>query len=386
MRRIAILGSTGSIGCNTLKVLEGLPPGEFEVLGLSANSNIQLLDKQIKRFSPKLVAVANSNLAAELKRRIGPKVQLLVGRQGLEELAQDKRIDLLVMAISGSFALIPLMKAIEAGKTIALANKESLVMAGSIIIKKAKSKNVKIIPIDSEQSAIWQCLDGKDKIELKKIYLTASGGPLKDVDKIKFRNISIKKVLSHPRWKMGKKISVDSATLINKGLELIEAMWLFGVDISQIEVIIHPQAIIHSMVEFIDGSILAQLSVTDMRIPIQYALTYPDRLANRLPSLSFFELKKLTFSKPDYRKFPCLELAYQAAKTKGTLPCVLNAANEVCVDAFLDRKISFYSIPKVIEKVMRRHRSIDNPGITEILQAHEWARQETARSIACLKN
>jgi 1-deoxy-D-xylulose-5-phosphate reductoisomerase len=375
LKRIAILGSTGSIGCNTLRVIEDLS-ARFQIVGLSTNSNTKLLYRQIKRYSPKVVAVTDSTLAGELKKKINKKVKLLVGEQGLNSLVQDKRIDLIVVAISGSFALPPLIRAIEAGKTIALANKESLVMAGSLIMKKAKERNVKIIPIDSEQSAIWQCLEGRDMGSLKKIYLTASGGPLKDIDKRKFRNISIKQVLRHPRWKMGKKITVDSATLMNKGLELIEAMWLFGVDTSQIEVIIHPQAIIHSMVEFIDGSILAQLSITDMRIPIQYALTYPDRLVNKLPSLSFLKLERLTFSRPDYEKFLCLRLAYQAAKAKGTLPCVLNAANESCVDAFLNRKISFYSIPQIIEKVMKRHKCVKRPDIKEIIQAHVWAKKQ----------
>jgi 1-deoxy-D-xylulose-5-phosphate reductoisomerase len=375
MKRIAILGSTGSIGCNTLKVIKDLS-ARFQIVGLSTNSNTKLLYRQIKQYSPKVVAVADSSLADELKKKINKKVKLLVGEQGLNSLVQDKRIDLIVVAISGSFALPPLIKAIEAGKTIALANKESLVMAGSLIMKKAKERNVKIIPIDSEQSAIWQCLEGRDMGSLKKIYLTASGGPLKDIDKRKFRNISIKQVLRHPRWKMGKKITVDSATLMNKGLELIEAMWLFGVDASRIEVIIHPQAIIHSMVEFIDGSILAQLSITDMRIPIQYALTYPDRLVNKLPSLSFLKLERLTFSQPDYEKFLCLRLAYQAAKAKGTLPCVLNAANESCVDAFLNRKISFYSIPRIIEKVMKRHKCTEAADIKEIIQAHVWAKKQ----------
>lgn len=374
-KRIAILGSTGSIGRNTLEVIAGFPD-EFEVIGLSTNYNIGILNQQIKEFSPKLVAVANSLCADNLRKGLNNRVKLLIGEEGIEDIAKDKRIDLVVLAISGSAALLPLIRAIEAGKTIALANKEALVMAGPIIMQKAKAKKVKIIPIDSEQSAIWQCMEGKEKSILKKIYLTASGGPFKNIRKKEFKNISIKDVLNHPCWKMGKKVTVDSATLMNKGLELIETMCLFDVDISKICVVIHPQAIIHSMVEFIDGSLLAQLSMTDMRIPIQYALTYPKRLARRSPTLDFFKLKDLNFDKPDLERFPCLGLAYEAAKKKGTFPCVLNAANEVAVDAFLNKKIDFSSISKIIEKVMQRHKNAPHPDLDKVLSAHNWAKHE----------
>lgn len=375
MKRVAIFGSTGSIGRNALEVIAQFNR-EFEVVGLSTNSNIELLYQQIKRFSPKVVAVRDSICAMDLERRLNNRVRLLVGEEGIQSLAEDKRIDLLVLAISGSFALLPLIKAIEKGKAIALANKEALVMAGSVIMRKARARGARIIPIDSEQSAIWQCMEGKDKILLKKIYLTASGGPLIDVNQRKFKYISSKEVLQHPRWKMGKKVTVDSATLVNKGLEIIESMWLFDVDISKIEVVIHPQAIIHSMVEFIDGSVLAQLSITDMRIPIQYALTYPKRLANRLPSVDFFKLRNLSFYRPDLDKFPCLRFAYQVARLKGTFPCVLNAANEIAVDAFLNRRIDFLSIPKIIEKVIQRHKGTAHPDLNEILYAHAWAKNE----------
>ncbi|MCM8757763.1 MAG: 1-deoxy-D-xylulose-5-phosphate reductoisomerase, partial [Candidatus Omnitrophica bacterium] len=271
-------------------------------------------------------------------------------------------------------ALFPLLKAIDSGKTIALANKEALVMAGPLIMQRLKSKKAKILPVDSEQSAIWQCIEGKDKKTVKKIYLTASGGPLKDIDKSAFKDLSLKEVLEHPCWKMGKKITVDSATLMNKGLELFETMYLFDVDISQIEVLIHPEAIIHSMVEFIDGSILAQLSYTDMRIPIQYALTYPERKGGFLPTVDFIKLKHLSFYKPDLSKFPSLDLAYEVARKGGTLPAVLNSANEVAVEAFLKGKIGFLSIFKIIKDVVKLHKSIVFPDLEEVISAHQWAK------------
>jgi 1-deoxy-D-xylulose-5-phosphate reductoisomerase len=275
-----------------------------------------------------------------------------------------------------------LIKAIETGKDVALANKEALVMAGNIIIDKARAKKVNILPIDSEQSAIWQCIEGKEKKALKKIYLTASGGPLRGLAKSRIKKITVKEVLRHPRWKMGRKVTVDSATLMNKGLELIEAMRLFAVGINQIEIVIHPEAIIHSMVEFIDGSILAQLSVTDMRIPIQHALTYPKRCPTKLASLDFFKLKKLSFYPPDLDRFPCLRLAGEAARSGGSLPCVLNAANEVAVEAFLNGKINFISIPKVIEKVLTRHRVIAHPTLEDIFKTNSWATAE-AQGFSC---
>jgi len=374
MKRITILGSTGSIGCHTLEVIRNFAD-KFEVFGLSTNSNTRILLKQIKNFSPKFVVVRDVVKAKALKEKINHKIRLLSGEEGLIELAEEK-VDLLVMAISGSSALSPLWKAIEKQPAIALANKESLVMAGPLIMKKAKEKNTKIIPVDSEQSAIWQCLEGKDKTTLRKIYLTASGGPLREISKKEFKNVSLKKVLNHPRWKMGKKVTVDSATLMNKGLEIFETMYLFDVDISKIEIVIHPEAIIHSMVEFIDGSILAQLSITDMRIPIQYALSYPKRFAGFLKPLNFFKIKNLSFFKPDLDKFPCLRLAYEAAKLGGTMPVVLNSSNEIAVEAFLKRRINFSQIPKVIERVMLLHKNIVSPELQDIIDAHFWAKEK----------
>ena len=381
MKHIAILGSTGSIGQSTLEVIAGLPD-EFKVVALSTNSNIDILHRQIRRFVPEVVAVANAQSARALEGRLSGGVKLLGGEDALLQLLEHRHIDLVVLAISGSAALLPLIKSIEEGRDVALANKEALVMAGDIVTKKAKKKKVKILPIDSEQSAIWQCIDGKKKDTLKKIYLTASGGPLRDLSLAQIKRISLRRVLKHPRWKMGKKITVDSATLMNKGLELIESMLLFDLDIGEIEIVIHPEAVIHSMAEFIDGSILAQLSVTDMRIPIQYALSYPARYPNSLAPLDFFRLKSLSFYKPDFNKFPCLGLSFEAARRAGSLPCVLNASNEVAVEAFLKGRISFLSIPKIIEKVLASHRVILQPKLEDIFRTDSWARQK-AEEFTC---
>jgi 1-deoxy-D-xylulose-5-phosphate reductoisomerase len=276
---------------------------------------------------------------------------------------------------------MPLIKAIENKKQVCLANKEALVMAGPIIRQKAQDNKTRIIPIDSEQSAIWQCLNGQDRDKVKNIYLTASGGPFLGWNKKQLKHIAIRQALKHPRWKMGKKITVDSATMMNKGLEVLEAMYLFNISADKIKVIIHPEAIIHSMVEFVDGVILAQLSVTDMRIPIQYALSYPQRLPSRLARVDFSKLKFLSFAEPDFKRFPCLELAYRAARSGGTMPAVLNAANEESVNEFLKNRLKFISIPKVIEQVLDRHRLVSNPSLKQILDADSWARIQTQKVI-----
>jgi 1-deoxy-D-xylulose-5-phosphate reductoisomerase len=381
MKNIAILGSTGSIGQNSLSVVRGFPD-RFRVVGLSTNSNIDILYQQIKEFHPLSVCIKDINAALRLEPKLKSRgIKLFIGEDGLLEMIQDKRIDLVVLAISGSGALLPLLKAIDNGDDIALANKEAMVAAGPIIMDKAEKQGIKIMPIDSEQSAIWQCLDGQQKNKLKNIYLTASGGPFRKTNGKALKNISLKQVLRHPRWKMGKKNTVDSATLMNKGLEVLETMFLFNVELDKIKILIHPEAIIHSMVEFIDGVILAQLSVADMRIPIQYAISYPQRLPCGFSSVDFFKLERLTFGKPDSKKFPCLELAYQAAKEKGTLPCVLNAANEVSVDEFLKKRINFVSIPKVIEKVINRHTNKKQPTLDDILEADRWAKKEAYKVI-----
>lgn len=380
---IAILGSTGSIGQNTLEVIRHFPE-RFNVVALSANSNIDALEKQAKEFCPAFIAVADETAASRIKMRLGGRAKFFVGAEGIKTLVKERRIDKILLAISGSAALIPLLSAIDAGKEIALANKEALVMAGTIIMDKAKKKKVKIIPIDSEQSAIWQCLNGQDRLKLKNIYLTASGGPFRQATKNDLKDISIQKVLKHPRWKMGRKISVDSANLMNKGLELLEAMSLFNITSDKIKIIIHPQALIHSMVEFTDGVILAQLSATDMRIPIQYALSYPERLSNSFPCIDFYRLKTLDFQKPDFKKNPCLRLAYRVASQLGTMPAVLNAANEISVNEFLKKRIAFIAIPEVIEKVLDKHTNNPRPGLTDILEADAWARRKTYEVVESL--
>jgi len=374
MKKIVILGSTGSIGVSTLDVISNFPK-DFSVIGLTAFDNVERLSEQIKRFHPRYAAIRNDKIK-ELQQNTNHGVKIFDAHSGVDNIVSLKDVDVVVLAISGSSALGPLLSAIKYSKTIALANKEALVMAGSIIMPMVKKYHARIIPIDSEQSAIFQCLEGRRGEELKKVYLTASGGPLKSVPKDKLKSVSCKKVLAHPRWKMGRKITVDSATLMNKGLELIEAKWLFDIDIKNIEVLIHKEAIIHSMVEFVDGIILAQLGITDMRSPIQYALSYPKRLSSKINFVNFSKLKKLSFETPNYRKFPCLNLAYEAAIMGGSAPCVLNAANEVAVSAFLEHHIKYIDIYKIIRKVMSKHRLVSNPNLNDILTADKWARQE----------
>jgi len=375
VKNIAVLGSTGSIGTSTLDVVRKFP-SNFRVVALSVNSDIDSLYKQIKEFKPQNVCVRDESKARLLAKKLSTSTKVYCGDIGLEELVKDKCIDQVMFAISGAAALGPLISAIKSGKDIALANKEALVMAGQIIMRLAAKNKVNILPVDSEQSAIWQALLGQDHASIRSIYLTASGGPLRSVSKKKLNSVTIDNVLRHPRWKMGKKISVDSATLMNKGLELLEAMFLFNVGREKIKVLIHPEALIHSMVEFVDAVVIAQLAATDMRIPIQYALAYPKRLANQLPRINFYSLKEVHFAKPDFNKFPCLGLAYEAARQLGSAPAVLNAANEVCVESFLKGRIKFMSIPKVIEKIMCKHRNLVNPSLKGIMQADAWARVE----------
>lgn len=378
MKRIAILGSTGSVGVNVLKVVSQLPE-RFNVIGLTANTNTALLSAQIEEFHPAVVAIGDENSVSKWKTS-GTKVY--AGLEGLVKVAKDPRVDLVVVAISGSTGLIPTLEAIKAGKKIALANKESLVMAGRIIIDMAREKKVKILPLDSEHSAIFQCLDGRNKDELSKIYLTASGGPFKDASRARLNSVSPEETLNHPKWKMGKKISVDSATLMNKGLEVIEASLLFDIAVERIEVLIHPEAIVHSLVEFVDGAILAQLGTPDMCLPIQYALTYPERVKGQVASVNFSKVSRLTFSPPDLNKFPCLSIAYQVAHQGGSSPCVLNAVNEECVAAFLEGKIRLPDIPKILEKVVSKHNKVDEPSLDELLEIDNWARKEAIRAIS----
>ncbi|QIB26159.1 1-deoxy-D-xylulose-5-phosphate reductoisomerase [Caloranaerobacter azorensis] len=374
MKNISILGSTGSIGTQTLEVINELD--SFKIVGLSANKNIDLLEKQALKYKPKIVAVYDESRARILRERLNIyNIKVVSGMDGLIEVATEKEADIVLTSVVGMIGLLPTLEAIKSGKIIALANKETLVTAGEIVMRKAKENNVDIIPVDSEHSAIFQSLKSGKKEEVAKIILTASGGPfrgkkLKDLEKV-----SVSDALKHPNWSMGRKISIDSATLMNKGLEVIEAKWLFDVDIENIEVIIHPQSIIHSMVEFIDGSVIAQLGVPDMKVPIQYALTYPKRKYSSIKKLRLTDIKELTFEEPDLNTFPCLKLAFEALKQGGTMPSVLNAANEVAVKLFLDKKIKFLDIPKLIEETMLKHKTIYNPNLDDIIESDKWARE-----------
>jgi 1-deoxy-D-xylulose-5-phosphate reductoisomerase len=379
MKRLAILGSTGSVGVNTLKIVERCGE-EFEVLALAAGQNLSVLHEQIKRFKPRMVSVINQDLAHILLKDLRDEaVEVVYGAEGLIRIATFPGVELLVSAVVGSIGLLPLLAAIEEGKDAALANKESMVTAGEIIVKKAKEKGVAILPIDSEHSAIFQALGGRVGGEgVKRIILTASGGPFYTLPAESLKKISPREALAHPVWKMGPKISVDSATMMNKGLEVIEAHWFFQIPPERIEIVIHPQGVVHSLVEYVDSSIIAQLSVPDMRIPISYALSYPKRLATDLPGLNLAELNHLTFDPPDFEKFPCLRLAYEALEGGGTLPAVLNAANEVAVEAFLQGKIGFDQIPHVVASTMNGHQATPLHGVKDALEADRWAKEKAS--------
>lgn len=374
MKKISILGSTGSIGTQAIDVIKNL---KMEVLGLTAHSNIELLEKQIYELQPQLVAVTDEKKALELQSRLRTnliKTRVVSGIEGLIEVATLEEIDIVLTSIVGMVGLRPTVAAIKAGKHIALANKETLVTAGEIIMPLAKKQDVMIYPVDSEHSAIFQCLQGNNASEVEKILLTASGGPFRGKTINELENVTLGDALNHPNWSMGKKITIDSATLMNKGLEVIEAKWLFDMDVKDIEVVVHSQSIIHSMVLYQDGSYVAQLGQPDMRVPIQYALTYPKRMKNTFPRLDFTELKDLTFEKPDDVTFPCLKLAFDALALKGTQPTVLNAANEEAVNLFLNDRCSFLNIPEIIHQSMEAHRNILKPTIDDILEVEEWTR------------
>jgi 1-deoxy-D-xylulose-5-phosphate reductoisomerase len=375
MKRLSVLGSTGSIGCNTLKIVQKFPD-RFQIVSLAAKTNVALLAQQIEQFKPNLAVMYDKKHAELLRQAIPLKqpVQILFGHEGYLKAASQNDADIVVIAFVGAAGLLPTLEAIEAGKHIALANKETLVMAGELVMKKALDSGINILPVDSEHSAVFQCLEGHRKTDLKKILLTASGGPFLNWPKSDFERITPEDALNHPTWQMGKKITIDSATLMNKGLEIIEAKWLFDVTPEQIQVIVHPQSIIHSLVSYCDGSIIAQLSKPDMTGAIAYALSYPERLDMDNSFLSLPGLGSLTFSEPDPDKFPCLALAMEACRTGGTLPAVMNAANEKAVGFFLENMISFIQIPKLIEKVMNQHQVIPSPGLDEILQSDQWAR------------
>lgn len=374
MKNISILGSTGSIGTQTLDVVKN-SKDKIRVVGLSAFSNIDKMEKQIHEFNPEIVSIYNKEDAEKLHSRIGGKIKILSGIEGLIEVATLNSADIVVTSVVGSIGLIPTLEAIKNKKTIALANKETLVVAGELIMKEAKKYGVKIIPVDSEHSAIFQCLQGENVDSISRLILTASGGSFRDWTKDQIKTAKVEDALKHPTWEMGKKITIDSATLMNKGLEVIEAKWLFNVDLDKIEVIVHPESIIHSMVEFKDTSIIAQMGKADMRVPIQYALNYPKRLKNNYKSLDFKTIGSLNFSAPDTEKFPCLKLAYEALSIGGTMPCVLNGANEVLVESFLQNKIGFYDIPKYIEKAMEIHKPVPYVSVEELLETDTWVRR-----------
>ena len=382
MKKISILGSTGSIGKQTLDVVRA-NKDKFEVVAISANSSVDLLLEQIKEFKPKYVAVYDEVSCMKLKSMIPSdiNIEILSGMEGLKAISSLDEIDVLLTAIVGMIGLLPTLCAIRNGKDIALANKETLVCAGSLVMSEAKKHNVNILPVDSEHSAIFQCLNGEKNKEIEKIILTASGGPFRGKKKQDLLHITKNEALKHPNWSMGRKISIDSSTLMNKGLEVIEAKWLFGVDYNDIDVVVHPQSIIHSMVQFIDSSVMAQLGCPDMRLPIQYALTYPDRSVNDFERLDLAKLATLTFENPDLETFPCLKLAYETLKMGGTYSAALNSANEVLVSEFLEDKIGFYDIPYYIEKTLEAHDSIENPTLEEILEVDKWSRDFVKNSI-----
>ncbi|MDP3920211.1 MAG: 1-deoxy-D-xylulose-5-phosphate reductoisomerase [Candidatus Omnitrophota bacterium] len=373
MKNLAILGSTGSIGENTLRIVR-THPTKFRVRALVANTNREKLYLQAKEFRPDLVCLYDANAAEDLEPRLKKLgIRFVTGADGLVAASTLSSIDIAIFAMVGAVGLAPIFAAIRARKPVAIANKEPLVMAGELLVREAKRLKVPLLPVDSEHSGLWQCLEGHKKKTVKKLILTSSGGPFRK-RRGSFTGITPRQALRHPKWKMGPKITIDSATLMNKGLEVIEAANLFEIPAERVEVLIHPEAIIHALVEFVDGSHLAHLGITDMRLPIQYALSFPNRLENHLPELDLAGLREFHFERPDKKRFPCLELGYAASRAGGTMPAVLNAANEVAAEAFLRGNISFTSIPKRNEKVMSRHRVIAKPRLRDLIEADSWAR------------
>ncbi|WP_418792564.1 1-deoxy-D-xylulose-5-phosphate reductoisomerase [Phosphitispora sp. TUW77] len=380
MKNIAVLGSTGSIGTQTLEVAD-MFPDRFQVVGLAAGSSLQKLAIQVHKYQPKIVSIGSADDISHFRTLIPPDIEVVSGVQGMSEIAGMAEADIVVTSITGTLGLLPTVEAINAGKNIALANKETLVAAGEIVMKLARQKGVSILPVDSEHSAIFQCLNGEQPSRVGRLILTASGGPFRNCSRSQLRSVTVAEALKHPNWAMGPKITIDSATMMNKGLEVIEARWLFDMELHNIDVLIHPQSIIHSMVEFTDGSVIAQLGLPDMKLPIQYALTYPDRVENDFPRLDLAAIAQLSFAAPRTENFPCLDLAYEAGLKGGTMPAVMNAANEKAVEMFLNGLIRFLGIPLLIEKVMANHTLIQNPVLDDILASDMWAREE-AESIA----
>jgi len=407
-KRVVVLGATGSIGESALKVAHDIPE-RMEIVGLAANSNAQKLAVAANRVRPQAVGLVDESKIDILRGALEYEPQIFAGEEGLREIACLTNADIVLVAIVGTGGLRPALAAIEAGKDLAVASKEILVMAGEIVMREARDNGVHVLPVDSEHNAIFQCLEGKfsgngkrstlnaerpisksessafDVSDVRRIILTASGGPFRETPAKEFVDLTPEQALKHPTWNMGRKITIDSATLFNKGLEMIEAHWLFGVEMRRVEVVIHPQSIVHSMVEFSDGSVLAQLSHSDMCFPIQYAVTWPERVPNSLPPLDFGKLRQLEFATPRYDDFPALNLARRAGESGGTLPAVLNAANEVAVAAFLDRQVNFPRIWQVVEEVMNRHTRVAHPDLDAILRADQWARAEAARFAKSLK-
>ena len=415
-KRVVILGATGSIGESALKVARDIPE-RMEIVGLAANSNAEKLAAAANNLRPESLCLVDETKVEILRKALEYKPRIFLGEVGLREIACLANADMVLVAIVGTGGLRPALAAIEAGKDLAVASKEILVMAGEIVMREARDNGVYVLPVDSEHNAIFQCLEGKlseaskrsthnaqrstsnsdssalgdghwalDVSDVRRILLTASGGPFRETPRSDFDSITPEQALQHPTWNMGPKITIDSATLFNKGLEMIEAHWLFGVEMKRVEVVIHPQSIVHSMVEFADGSTLAQLSYSDMCFPIQYAVTWPFRVPNTLPPLDFSKLSKLEFFTPRYDEFPALNLARRAGETGGTLPAVMNAANEVAVAAFLDRRLSFPRIWQIVEEVMNRHASVAHPDLDAILRADQWARGEAQRCVNSLKS
>jgi 1-deoxy-D-xylulose-5-phosphate reductoisomerase len=379
MKKVVIIGSTGSIGRSALELFDTVLK-DYSVLAISANTSAEELSGQVKKYSPKYAVIGDPGKAAEVQKG-GRATKVLTGAEGLIKIASLKEADIVLIAAVGAIGLIPLISAARAGKTIAMANKEALVMAGDIVLGEVKKHGATLLPVDSEHSAVFQCLQGGSIHDVKRLIITASGGPLKNLSPERLKNITPEQALAHPTWKMGKKITIDSATLMNKGLEVIEAHYLFGLPYEKIDVIIHPQSIIHSMVEYVDGAIMAQMSHPDMRLPILYALTYPERRQGVIKPMSFGEIARLEFLKVNFRNFPCFSLAISAGKKGGTMPAVMNAANEAAVHNFLDRKIRFDMIPRYVARAMAAHRTEKNPGLDRILRADLEARARVEEMI-----
>jgi len=381
MKKLALLGSTGSIGVNALKVIEAYPE-EYEVIALAAGRNISLLLEQIESFKPKAVAVLEASRAQEMKAQLprAAETQIFFGPEGFMHVAALDAVDTVISAMTGAAGLLPTYSAIKAGKNIALANKETMVMAGALVMAEARRRSVSVLPIDSEHSAILQSLQGHPKENLRRVILTASGGPFRNLSLKEMRGITAARALNHPNWNMGPKVSIDSATLMNKGLEVIEAKWLFDLEMEQIHILIHSQSIVHSMVEYTDGSVICQMGIPDMLIPISYALSYPQHMRNQLPPLELEQVGTLSFEKPDLKRFRCLALALEASRIGGSMPCVLNGANEVAVDSFLHGGIGFLDIPDMIERTMETHQVHAVDDLEAVMRADSWARK-TARDL-----